>query len=266
MPRELDCCAPLEYPVEVALGTVDFLMEDVDGGDSTILAYYRLLNCGFRPGLVAATDFPCNRREPIGSLLTYVSIPGGNLSYRGWIAGVAAGRTVVSRHAHREFLDLKVNGAVSPGDEVQLAAAGPVKVDVRWLAAEKLDGRLELVRNGAVVASQKTSAAPGAPGALALELEFRKSGWIAARRMDAHGHQLQTGAVFVTVKGRPVRANADDAGYFVHFIDHLLAQTASARSWGVYLPHDRDAARQRYRQAREIYRRIAREAHKEAQP
>jgi len=46
---ELSCCLPLEYPVETALHTIDFLMEDVDGSESAMLAYNRLLNCGFRP-------------------------------------------------------------------------------------------------------------------------------------------------------------------------------------------------------------------------
>lgn len=115
IPQNLDCCAPLEYPVETALGSIDFLMEDVNGSDSAIHAYYRLLNCGFRPGFAAATDFPCNAHQPIGTQLTYVRTADGRLSYRGWIEGIAGGRTVVSRNAHREFLDLKVNGRARPG-------------------------------------------------------------------------------------------------------------------------------------------------------
>ena len=51
IPQSLDCCTPLEYPVEVALGAADFISEDVNGSDSAIRAYYRLLNTGFRPGL-----------------------------------------------------------------------------------------------------------------------------------------------------------------------------------------------------------------------
>ncbi len=55
--HSLDCCAPLEFPVETALGTASFLMEDVHGGDSALQSYYRILNSGFRPGLVASTDY-----------------------------------------------------------------------------------------------------------------------------------------------------------------------------------------------------------------
>src|ERR1035437_1482136 len=48
-PTTLTCCTPIEYPVEVALGACDFISEDVNGSDVFLDAYYRLLNCGFRP-------------------------------------------------------------------------------------------------------------------------------------------------------------------------------------------------------------------------
>ncbi len=60
--NDLNCCIPLDYPVEAALGTIDFLAEDVWLNDAAVKAYYRLLNCGFRPGWAAGTDFPCNGR------------------------------------------------------------------------------------------------------------------------------------------------------------------------------------------------------------
>ena len=55
----LTCCTPIEYPVEVAMGDCDFISEDVGGNDYFIHAYYRLLNCGFRPGFAAGSDWPC---------------------------------------------------------------------------------------------------------------------------------------------------------------------------------------------------------------
>ena len=256
IPQDLDCCAPLEYPVEIALGSVDFLMEDVNGSESAIQAYYRLLNCGFRPGFAAATDFPCNAHQPIGTQVTYVWTADGTLSYRGWIEGIAAGRTVVSRNAHREFLDLKVNGKAGPGDELSLDAKGSVEVDARWSAASPLDGRIELVRNGVVVAARDASA----PAVLHARVDFNDSGWIACRRMNAHGHQLQTGSVFVTVNHAPVRTSAADADFFVSFIDNLIRQTSAGGAWSSFFTHDRDAAQARYSRARAIYERIAAEA------
>jgi O-glycosyl hydrolase len=252
IPNDLDCCAPLEYPVEFALGTPAFLMEDVDGRDTAIQAYYRLLNCGFRPGLAAATDFPCNYRKPIGSLLTYAYVPGA-LTYRGWIAAIAAGRTVIARNGHREFLSLTVNGAAMPGDEVKLDAPEAVAVDAKWSGIGPLNGNLELVRNGVVVDS-------GPDSALHSRIAFQRSGWLAARVMDDTGHRVHTAAVFVTVGGAPVRASADDAGFFVRWIDNLIARTTPPGDWSQYLSSSRDQAHARYTKARDIYRALAQEA------
>jgi len=260
IPHELDCCAPLDYPVESALGTIDFLAEDVHGGDSAVQAYYRLLNCGFRPGLAASTDFPCNFHEPVGTQLTYVRTADGKLSYRGWIDGIAAGRTVISRNAHREFLDLKVNGKAVPGDEIALAGKGRVEVDALWSAASPLSGRIEIVLDSVVVASRDVSAVPEHPAALHATLDVTESGWICARRMDAKGHQVHTGAVYVTVSGAPLRASSADADFFIQFIDNLIRQTSPGGDWNHFFARDLSAAQARYRRAREIYVRIAAEA------
>jgi O-glycosyl hydrolase len=78
----LDCCIPVDYPVEAALGTIDFLAEDVWLNDASVNAYYKLLNCGFRLGWAAGTDFPCNNSRPFGSLLTYVQVKDKPLTYQ----------------------------------------------------------------------------------------------------------------------------------------------------------------------------------------
>ena len=49
--NDLNCCIPVDYPVEAALGTIDFLSEDVWLNDASVNAYYKLLNCGFRSWL-----------------------------------------------------------------------------------------------------------------------------------------------------------------------------------------------------------------------
>jgi len=267
IPQSLDCCAPLEYPVETALGTASFLMEDVRGSDSALQGYYRILNTGFRPGLAAGTDYSCNDLEPLGTLLTYVRVPDGQLTYRKWIEGIAQGRTVVSRNAHNEFLDLKVNDTNEPGDEIRLSDPGPVRVRVEWRSLHGNVGRIEIVQNGAVVASQTASAAPGSPAVFETTVPFRQSGWLAARRMDWQtGHRTHTGAVFVLVKGAPVRARAEDARFFVQWIDNLIRQTSPGGGWNGFFAHDLAAAQKRYQQARDVYLRIASEADKASAP
>jgi hypothetical protein len=264
IPLSLDCCAPLEYPVETALGSASFLMEDVHGSDSALQAYYRILNTGFRPGLVAGTDYSCNYNEPLGTLLTYVHVPDGQLTYEKWIAGLAGGRTVVSRDAHNEFLGLKVNGTAQPGDEIRLERNGPVRVRVEWRSLYNNLGRIELVQNGSVVASQTAEVAPGSPAVFETTLEFRQSGWLAARRMDWQtGHRTHTAAVFVIVRGAPIRASAADARFFVNWIDNLLKQTSPGGEWSAFFTKDREAAQKRYREARAIFLQRAVEAEKQ---
>jgi hypothetical protein len=250
IPQSLDCCAPLEFPVETALGSSSFVMEDVRGNDNALQAYYRLLNTGFRPGLTASTDYPCNDNEPLGTLLTYVRIPDGKLTYDKWIGGIARGRTVVSRNAHKEFLSLKVDPTAQPGDEISLKGKGTVRVRIEWRSVNAALGRLELVQNGVVVSSQTAEAAPGSLAVFETTADFHQSGWLAARRMDWQtGHRTHTGAVFVIVKGAPIRASAEDARFFVHWIDNLLRQTSPGGAWNKYFTKDLAAAQERYRNA-----------------
>ena len=130
---------------------------------------------------------------------------------------------MVSRNGRNEFVSLVVNGTNTPGDEIQLSAAGSVPVKVTWTAQTSLSGTLELVCNGAVVASQQATAGPGSPVTLSTTVNFPASGWLCARRMDPSlGHQAHTAAVFVTVNHAPVRANANDAQFYVQWMENLL--------------------------------------------
>ncbi|MCL4785697.1 MAG: CehA/McbA family metallohydrolase, partial [Verrucomicrobia bacterium] len=262
-PQTLNCCIPIEYPVEMALGTCDFVSQDVAGSDSAMRAYYRLLNCGFRPGLAAGSDYPCNAQ--IGAVLTYVQVP-GELTYRKWIDGIAAGRTVVSRNGNNEFLDLKVNGDKSPGDEIQLAGAGTVSVTVQWLANQNLSGTIELLQNGVVVASRAASVTANTPHTWTTNVTFARSGWLAARRVGVGGHQSHTAAVFVLVNGAPVRASAADALFYVNWMDELLARTAEGAEWGNYYSTNRALAHSRYQAARAVFQQIAVDAGYQPRP
>ena len=259
IPQSLNCCIPIEYPVEVALGSADFISEDVNGSESAILAYYRLLNTGFRPGLAAGTDNPCGNTDP-GSLLTYVQVEGGQLTYRNWIEGIAAGRTVISRNGHNEFLNLTVNNTAVPGDEIRLAGGGSVPVTIEWTATQNLSGTIELVSNGVVLASKQASVAPGASASLSGTVDFTKSGWLAARRMGGNGHEVHTGAVFIIVENKPIRVSSADAEFYVQWMDNLLAKTSPGGAWSSYFVNSRNAAQTRYQAAKSVYQQIALEA------
>ncbi|MEO6870425.1 MAG: CehA/McbA family metallohydrolase [Ginsengibacter sp.] len=258
--NELNCCIPLDYPVEAALKNIDFVSEDVNGGESAIEAYYRLLNCGFRLGLAAGTDYPCNNYEALGTLLTYVKVKDRKLTYQKWIEGIKKGKTVVARNGHNEFIDMKVNAKYVPGDDIKLKNKGTVTIEVTWTAAKELTGRIELVSNGKVVATQSGTAKPGEPVILKTTKRFEKSSWICARRMDEKGHQSHTAPVYITVNKKPVRASAEDAQYFVSWIDNLLEKTAPGGIWNHFFTHDLDTVQNRYRKARDIYISIIKDA------
>lgn len=270
--NELNCCIPMDYPVEAALGTIDFVSEDVYGtaspnngtynGEAAINAYYKLLNCGFRLGLAAGTDYPCNNNEPFGTLLTYVNVKDKALTYRKWIEGIRNGNTVVSRNGHNEFLEIKINKKYGPGDEIKLDDKGSVSIEVKWTASKELTGRVELVSNGIIIGRQHGSVKPGEPLVLKANKEFAKSGWVCARRMDENGHQTHSAPVYINVKDKPVRASADDAQFFITWIDNILTKTAPGGEWSRYFTHDQEIVKERYLKAKDIYTRILKESQK----
>jgi hypothetical protein len=268
IPDSLDCCTPIEYPVEVALGSADFISEDVSNtGDTAIEAYYKLLNTGFRPGFAAGTDYPCGN-SVIGSRLTYSNLGSGAVTYRNWINAIKDGRTVVSRNGHNEFLNLVVNGSAGPGDQVDLASAGSVPVTVTWTAKESYTGTLQLVQNGKVVASKQATVTAGSPVTLSANLDFAKSGWVAARRMNSTGanHQVHTAAAFVLIDNAPIRVSADDAQFYVDWMDNLLTKTSPGGEWNHFFATNLAAAQARYQQAKAVFQQIKAEASGPAAP
>ena len=266
--NELNCCIPIDYPVEAALGTIDFVSEDVYANNSlnngnynseaVLDAYYKLLNCGFRIGLAAGTDYPCNNNEPVGSLLTYVHVE-DQLTYRKWIDGIKNGRTVVSRNGHNEFLEMSVNGKYSPGDEIKIKNKGTINIELKWTSIKELTGRIELVSDGKVVASHAGSVKPGEPLLFKTTAAFIKSGWICARRMDGKGHATHTAPVYISINNKPVRGSAEDARFFISWIDNILKNIKPGGSWNKYFPNDIETIKERYIKARAIYENILKE-------
>jgi hypothetical protein len=80
------------------------------------------------------------------------------------------------------------------------------------------------------------------------------------------GHRTHTGAAFVIVKGAPIRASTEDARFFVRWVDNLLKQTSPGGEWSRFFTKDREAARKRYHEAKEIFMRIESEAEKQKAP
>ncbi|MBK6281508.1 MAG: hypothetical protein IPF54_01510 [Draconibacterium sp.] len=89
-----------------------------------------------------------------------------------------------------------------------------------------------------------------------------QSSWICARRVDEKGHRSHTAPVYITINKAPVRASADDAKYFITWIDNLLEKTSPGGPWNGYFTHDLDVVQGRYRKAKAIYEKIEIEAEK----
>lgn len=258
----LDCCIPIDYPVEAALHNIEFVAEEQSGGsENGILAYYRLLNCGIRLSLAGGTDYPCNR-VPLGSVLTYVEVPGKKLTYEKWIEGISKGRTVVSRNAHNEFINLKVNKTQGPGAEIKLNQKGTVTISATWTVTKETSGDVELVSNGKVIAKKSGTAKPGDPVTLTVRQPVSKSAWICARRMDPSGkiHMLHTSPVYVLINEQPIRASTEDALYFVAWIENILKQIAPGGPWNKYFPDHPETVKEHYTRALNIYKTIAKES------
>ena len=184
----------------------------------------------------------------------------GDFTYRKWVEGIRDGKTVVARNGHLEFIDMKVNEKYKPGADIQLKDTGIVSVEITWTSVKPLTGSLELIYNGKVVAKQEGTAKPGEPIVLKANQKFTKSGWLCARRMNDKGHQTHTAPVYVTVNKAPVRASAEDALYFVKWIDNLIEKTSPGNDWNKYFTHDLDVVQGRYKKAREMYLKVAEES------
>jgi len=78
--------------------------------------------------------------------------------------------------------------------------------------------------------------------------------------MDEHGHQTHTAPVYITVNKKPVRASADDARFFIAWIDTILKQTEPGGVWSTYFTTERGTIKERYLKARTVYRKILQES------
>ena len=78
--------------------------------------------------------------------------------------------------------------------------------------------------------------------------------------MNEKMHQTHTSAVYINVNNSPVRASADDALFFVKWIENMIVNTSPGGIWNTFFTHDLDIVQGRYKKARDIYLKIAEEA------
>jgi len=255
-----------ELPIDLALGLpvgFDLLTKQAPGDFEVQLRdYYRMLNCGFRVAACGATDTYNDQGAGfVGTLRTYVHA--GTLDFAEIAAAYRRAATFVT---NGPLILLEVNGA-QPGDEVNLAQPGEAAVAVKAFSVFGLN-RLELLLNGEVVATQgpsddgvgKSRQAPPHSLELNAVIPVPDSSWIAARAFgpacefvndaplnewvrEQGGQFAHTSPVWVLVAGRPVRASAEDAQYWIDWID--AAKT--------YVAHWRETTEEQGARQREWY-------------
>jgi Tol biopolymer transport system component len=224
-------------PVDVALGKVDYYeaLGFVDDLTATATVWYRLLNCGFRLAAGAGTDAMANfasLRGPVGMNRVYVR-SGAPLEHRRWLAALKAGRSFAT---NGPLLGLTVNGR-EIGSELALpAGGGEVEVGVRLRSNVPVD-HLELVMNGRV-AREIPLARDRRSATATVRVPVDRSGWLLLRaRGDRAAYPTldvfpyaTTSPVYLTVGGTPARS-AEDARYFIAWIDRTRAAVEAHRDW-----------------------------------
>jgi hypothetical protein len=235
---------PVEVPIDVALGKVDFYEAvGLSHHDPTSTVWYRLLNCGFRIPAGAGTDAMTNYaslRGPVGMNRVFVNTGPGPLDMGKFLEGLKAGRTFAT---NGPLVELKIRRRSpsdewhGPGDEMNLATGThALEASVSLRSVVPVD-RLELVRNGTIVstislAGDRTSADTIVP------LRVRESGWYVLRAWSERSrHPVldfypfgTTSPIYVTVGGRPVRSTTD-ARYFVAWIDRVREAASAHPDW-----------------------------------
>ena len=143
---------PAAFPVDVALGTVDYIevMTGAMYAKYTSEVLHRILNCGFKITHSGGEDSISNlhRTPAVGAARVYAYL-GDKLEWSRWVEAIADGRTFVT---NGPLVGLEINGKIA-GDEIHLPAeGGSVEIHARLETAFPVE-KLELLFNGRVVDS-----------------------------------------------------------------------------------------------------------------
>jgi len=209
-------CGHTEDPVPILKGLVDALEINMSrSGGFPVQEWYRYLNCGYRVAVAGGTD-KMGAYTALGWLRTYAKLdPNQPFTYDAWAEAVRAGRTIST---NGPLIDLSVEGR-EIGDTIDMSPTGGT-LEVHATAESFWPlGRIEVVHNGRVVASQEIP-----EGSKKLQAKERVhipgSGWIAAR---CSGHQSHPGA-YVAAHTSPVYIKCGDTRAFDGpAAEHMLA-------------------------------------------
>ncbi len=250
------------FPVDLALGQLAYLevMTSARQARNTARVWHRALNCGFRVTASGGEDSitGLHRTPAIGAARMYAYL-GDRLAWDRWVDAVRDGRTFVT---NGPLVQLALDGEL-PGGEIRLPpGGGAVQVEARLESAFPVD-RLELVRNGEPVREIELGA-DGRSAALRASVAVDASGWYTLRARtdgpvfpidDTHLY-AETGPVYVYCGDEPIRS-AEDARYFVRWIDDIARQAREHPGWRSAA--EREHVLGQFDEARAVFERRARE-------
>jgi TolB protein len=247
----------LELPVDAALGKVDYI-EVLGFSDHRMTAsvWYRLLNCGFRLPAGAGSDAMANYaslRGPIGLTRVYARVPNSARGTAPWIDALKKGRTFATNGPLLGF----ALGDKAAGEELHLPAGENKVKFTSWLRSFVPVDHLELVCNGSVVrdlkvdTDQRSSDVEGT-------ISISRTGWCILRASsDRPEHPVlddyiyaTTSPVYVTVTGSAPKP-ADDAAFFIAWIDRLIDAANTNRNWNTTA--ERASVLKMLNEARQVY-------------
>ncbi len=200
-------CGHTEDPVPILKGLVDAL--EIRGGirnDFSTQEWYRYLNCGYRVAVVGGTD-KMGAYCPIGWMRTYALLDGDRpLTYNNWAKAVRAGRTFSTCGP---LIDMQVDGC-RVGDTIRMGAGGgTVEVEAHAESVWPL-GRIEIVYNGRVVASESAPRKGTPELRVKAKVALDGSGWLAARCGGLQDHP----AAFTGAHTSPLYVQAGEGRAF----------------------------------------------------
>jgi hypothetical protein len=248
------------FMVDAALATTDAV--EWSASQTGFAPVYAAWNNGLRIALVGGEDSISNLHNTaiVGSVRTYVKIPGGKLSMHGWLQAMKNGHAFMS---NGPLVELEVEGQI-PGQTVDLSSGDDVTITVEATSLTPLE-KAELVFNGEVIADMPLSADRRS---VSFERAFQptRSGWYHVRVNGANGEafpmgigyvQAVTNPVWISVDGAPVRSS-EAADYGIAWIDKLQEMAEEWPDWRSQA--EKDHVYGQFESARDIYRQFKAEA------
>ena len=250
------------FIVDAALGTTD-AVEWSDASRAGFHPLYAVWNNGLRITATGGEDSISNlhRSKLVGSVRTYVHTGTSGLDMETWFEGLRAGRAFVSSGP---LVELTIDGRM-PGEQVGLpAGGGVVEITGRVQSVTPLD-QVFLVCDGATVTEVPIGGDRRAAD-FRVTKRVARSGWCHLRAEGATGDRFPmdvayvqgfTNPVWLQVGDQPIR-NRAAADYALLWIDRLQEMADAWPGWRA--EKERTHVFAQFDEAREVYRRFARES------